>query len=109
MRVWSYPEGDDTRRAFDTAVLFGQRLTREAQLAPDPQAMLEAISSNTTAIGYLPERWVQNNPGVRSVSLNQKLAEALRQPVLALSEGEPVGNVRTLLLCLQSRLSSGTK
>jgi phosphate transport system substrate-binding protein len=102
-QVWSYPEGDDVRQVFDDAILGGQRLTTFAQLAPDPQAMLEAVSDDPAAIGYLPERWLKDglNPNVRVLPLAQTLADSLRQPILALAVTEPEGITRTLLLCLQ--------
>jgi hypothetical protein len=103
VHVWIYPEGDDTRQVFDAVILNGLRVTPEAQLAPDPQAMLEAVSGDPLAIGYLPQRWL---PGasISIVRLNQELADSLRQPVLSLSSREPDGAARPLLFCLQASL-----
>jgi ABC-type phosphate transport system substrate-binding protein len=106
VQVWIFPEGDDARQLFDSVILDGYQLTTVAQLAPDPQAMLEAVSDDPAAIGYLPRRWLKGNSGdkVRALPINQTLADSLRQPILALSGAEPEGAMRTLLICLQGML-----
>jgi hypothetical protein len=53
-------------------------------LAPDPGAMLEAISEDPAAIGFIPRRWLEEI--VSSVTITDVEDEELRQPILALSE-----------------------
>ncbi len=105
VQAWIYPEGDEVRSLFDAAVLHGKGTTPLARLAPDPQAMLEAVSSDAGAIGYLPHAWLvfdENTHNVKKVRLEEGLTIALRQPVLALSAGQPVpAAAHTLLSCLQ--------
>ncbi len=104
IQVWIYPPGDDARQAFDAAVLAGLQASSGALLAPDPQAMREAVSADPGAIGYLPRAWLdETSPGqeVRAVELEPELAATLRLPVLALSASRPQGAAYTLLACLQ--------
>ena len=107
IQVWVLPEGDPVRRIFDQAILHTQPLTSQAILAPDPTAMLEAVSKNPNSIGYLPASFLNTsgsvNPGdVHFVELEQSTETALNQPVVALTQGEPVGLLRNLLVCLQA-------
>ncbi len=106
IQVWVMPEGDPTRTIFDNAVLSSQSLSSEAMLAPDPSAMLEAISENVEAIGYLPRSFLTTSDStfaskVRILQLEPSLEVKLRQPVIAVTHGEPEGLLRELMVCLQ--------
>jgi len=105
VQVWSFPEGDDARAAFDAVIFPGEDLTPQALLAPNPQAMLGAVADDPLAIGYVPQNWLtqmSDEALIRPLSINQKLVEQLHQPVLALSRVEPKGSVQQLLVCMQS-------
>jgi hypothetical protein len=99
IQVWTYPEGDDLRQVFDRAFLSENHLSSLAYLAPDQNAMIEAISTNPLAIGFLLESQL---PAIlKVISLQGETSFNLTQPILALSAVEPQGQVRQLLLCLQ--------
>jgi ABC-type phosphate transport system substrate-binding protein len=100
IRVWSYLTGDDQRQVFDLAFLVGKEPSYQTYLAPDANAMLEAVTNDANAIGYILKSLVE--PGVRQVSLNGAAINSLRQPVLALAQNEPQGNLKQLLLCVQN-------
>jgi phosphate transport system substrate-binding protein len=105
VQIWVYPDGEDIRSIFDVAILPGESLTSMALIAPDPLAMLEAVADDPSAIGYVPQAWLAQTKDVnqiRPLNINPKLAEELRQPVLALSSIEPDGPIRQLLGCMQS-------
>ncbi len=107
IQVWVQPEGDPVRVIFDQAVLQNQPLTTHALLAPDSSAMLEAISRDVDAIGYLPASFLNPSgsidPGnVHIVMLDKPVETALNQPVVALTLVEPEGLLRALLVCLQA-------
>lgn len=109
LQVWVLPAGNPTRVIFDQAVMTSSLLTTEAMLAPDPQAMLEAISSDVNSIGFLAEKqYLLGNPTttskVRLVQLEEMLKDKFRQPVLAITPSEPQGAVRELVVCLQASL-----
>jgi hypothetical protein len=107
IQVWVYPQGDPVRTIFDQAVMQTSPLTTEAMLAPDPSAMLEAVSENENAIGYLPESFLNKggtvDPGkINIVQLDSSLETQLNRPVVAVTDSEPEGLIRSLLVCLTS-------
>ena len=107
IQVWVLPYGDPVRMLFDRAVLQSSRLTSEAMLAPDPEAMLEAIASDANAIGYLPGSALSSiDPSlvaeIKVIQLEQSLQDELHPPVIAITQNEPEGLVRELLLCVQA-------
>ncbi len=111
IQVWVSPAGEPTRQIFDQAVELALPLAPETWQAPDPSAMLEAVSKDKGAVGYLPESFLppagsSSQGGVKIVQLEPALEQALRQPVLALTQGEPAGNERALIVCAQD---SGAK
>jgi hypothetical protein len=104
IQIWTYPEGDEVRQAFDAAVLQGEAASPQALLAPDPGAMLEAVSAEPGATGYLPRAWLAVEAGkwhVKPARLDPALAAALRRPVLALAAESPQGGAYRFLACLQ--------
>jgi hypothetical protein len=107
-QVWVLPEGEPTRMIFDQVVMQNQSLTTDSMLVPDPSAMLEALSQNIDAIGYIPRSYLNtNNPSysnkVKIVQLEPSIDALLRQPVIALTQGEPKGLLRYLLVCLEGK------
>jgi hypothetical protein len=99
IQVWVYPESDESRAAFDAAFMEDGRLPSQAMLAPDAAAMLEAVSGDIHAIGYLPAAWLDET--VREVELDPQLSARLQIPVLALAPAQPSGAAGRLLYCLQ--------
>jgi hypothetical protein len=96
IQVWALLKADETRGAFQQEVLQGGLSTPNAFLAPHPSAMLEAVSRDPYAIGYLPKAWSTGE--VATISLGVKL------PVLVVAEEEPTGAARQLVACLQGDL-----
>jgi hypothetical protein len=106
--VWVLPEDDPTSLIFDIAVMQSDTVTTEAMLAPDPAAMLEAVSQNSDAIGYLPGSILNTaDPSltrkVNIVQLESSLEAELRQPVIGITNNEPSGLLRNLLVCVESK------
>lgn len=109
IKVWVFPIGDPIRTLFDQAVMEAHSITTEAMLAPDPGAMLEAVSKDASAIGYLPESFITSDDAARTsnvkiIPLVGSANEQLHQPVLAITQTEPQGLMRDLLVCLQSKV-----
>jgi hypothetical protein len=109
-QVWVLPKGEPTRMLFDQVVIQKQPLTTDAMLAPDPGAMLEAISKNPDAVGYLPGSFLNTkdpsfSSKVKIVQLEPSLEAELRQPVIAITQAEPEGLLRNLLVCLDANSS----
>jgi len=99
-QTWTYGAGNELRLIFDRAVLNDEQLSPETLLAPDPTAMLEAITKNPVAIGYLPKSWLDG--GVNEITLEDDLQAAFEQPILVLTDTEPQGPLRAFLACLQN-------
>ena len=94
IQVWVPLQGDETRQAFESAILPNGLLTPFAKLAPDPAAMLAAVAADPDAIGYLPKAWLTDD--INTFELG------LRLPVLALADEELQGPALILVSCLQS-------
>ncbi len=101
VQVWDYAISDPLHRVFDQAVLKGGPVTSLAYIAPSPADMLEALSSNPDAVGYLPRAWLTDNK-VYAVDLDADVKAALHLPVLALASHEPQGVLRNFVACLQT-------
>jgi hypothetical protein len=93
VQVWAEAQGSETRTAFDAQIMSGSMLGPQVHLAPDPAAMLAAVSEGPGAVGYLPRAWVTEDMKVLDLGIDL--------PVLALANNEPQGPARDLLLCLQ--------
>jgi hypothetical protein len=109
IQVWVLPTDDTVRKYFDRAVLLSLPLTSEAKLAPDSDAMLQAISNDTNAIGYLPESIISSSDPdvvskVKIVHLDKSLNDDFYQPIIAITQSEPEGLLRELLVCAQTSI-----
>jgi len=102
IKVWSYAENEDVQQNLE-ALLALRTITPRAYLAPDPEAMLEAISRDPAAIGFLPLRSI--DASVRTVEAVDASVQALSFPIILISPTEPQGAQREWALCLQDNLS----
>jgi hypothetical protein len=96
IQVWTFIEADETRQIFEREVLGGGRVVSNALLAPHPSAMLEAITRDPLAVGYIPKAWSTGE--VSTILLGIQL------PVLVVADEQPQGAARELVACLQSEL-----
>lgn len=99
IQVWTYPSGDELRQVFDQALSGREIVYSFAWLAPDPQAMREAVANEPSAVGYLPASWLDSS--VKALKIEPSAPEGLRQPLLLLSDGEPQAAPRAFAACLQ--------
>jgi hypothetical protein len=94
--VWIYPPENEIQRIFTQAFMRGEAYSPFAKIAPDPAAMIEAVSAVPGAVGLLPSLWADS-------SLNTlELKNPIRLTVLALTAHEPEGVARELLACVQA-------
>jgi hypothetical protein len=106
IEVWSYPNEDALRSSLEIMLPGTPRVASQAQIAPDPQGILQKVAANSGAIGYVPNSWLDAlgeviSGQVKVISLENSLSESLTQPVLVTS-GDPLPpEVRALLVCLQ--------
>ncbi|TES92524.1 MAG: hypothetical protein E3J88_00880 [Anaerolineales bacterium] len=96
IQVWTFMEADETRQIFDREVLGGGKVVPSALLAPHPSAMLEAISRDPLAVGYIPKAWSTDE--ISTILLGIQL------PVLVMADEVPQGAARELVACLQGEM-----
>jgi hypothetical protein len=100
---WIYPAGEDIQSIFVNTILNGAQPARSGtSIAPDPQAVLDAVAANQGAVGFLPRRWLSSQ--VKEITVAGIPPTNLRQPILALTKSEPKSKIKEWLLCLQDRL-----
>lgn len=100
---YAYPPRDDVQIVFASTILGDSTmLDRVIYTAPDPAAVIEAISADPNAVGFVPRRWMTD--GVKELAVEGIEPERLIRPLVAFAESEPTGPARDWLLCLQDRL-----
>lgn len=99
-QVWTYAEGNELRAIFEAAILRGADPSPITLIAPNPGAMLEAIAADPLAIGYVPASWLTGD--VHTIGLPTEIRAAFEQPILALTDSEPQGELKAYLVCLQN-------
>jgi hypothetical protein len=106
--VWVYPDGSDLSNWLLEYLGVANRLTDLSKLAPNPGVVLEVVSKDMGAIGFLPESWMENSDPqitnkIKILRLSDSDDEELSLPVLAYLSYKPIGGVREFLLCLQEK------
>jgi hypothetical protein len=106
--VWVYPDNSDLMNWLKN--IFSQRgkLTPMSKIAPNPGAVLEAVSTETGSIGFLPESWLevsdpQMTEKIKKLRLVDVEQEEMSLPILAYLSNKPYGGIRDFLFCLQER------
>lgn len=103
IQPWGYPRGEDIQAAFINAVQPGTLPRRNVtSMAPDPQAMLEAVAASPSSIGFVPRRWLTSQ--VKEINIQGLNQSSLRIPILALTKAEPAGQIKDWLICVQERI-----
>jgi hypothetical protein len=96
-----YPKEEDIQDIFDRVIMNGQPVAgAKALLIPDPQAMIEFLQGEKSAIGFLPGDTMNTN--LKEIKLTEYDPASLMQPLLVLSKTAPQGAARELLVCAQN-------
>ncbi len=103
-QAWSYPENDELRVIFDEVVLTGKEISPHTKIAPNPRAMLASVEGDSNAVGYIPQSWLAEE-NIQLIPIIKETGAALRQPILAITMGQPEGVTRTFLACLTDAIS----
>jgi phosphate transport system substrate-binding protein len=94
----------DTRRAFEAKVMASKRVTLQAVVVPNDEAVAEYVAANEQAIGYLMASALR--PGLKGLSLEgvapdksavRRGAYPLTRPLLLVTKREPPEPVRAFL------------
>ncbi|MGB8251757.1 MAG: hypothetical protein WCF08_00965 [Anaerolineaceae bacterium] len=101
IKVWSYPAGDDVRKMVESLLLEDRQITPRSFIAPDDQAMVEAISNDPAAIGYSLD--INPRANVKSLPILPASAVVLAQPVIASFSAIPEGDLKDIMACLSKQ------
>ena len=92
VQVWVYVSEEDVQIVFDQFVMEGRSVTPAARLAVNPQQMSDILVKEANAEAS-PRHWKVGD--VRDIYLVATV------PVLAITQNEPEGVIKELLVCLQ--------
>jgi len=101
--LWTYPDGDEMLSMVESELLDGGLVSNAAHVAPDPEAVLQAVAADPNAIGFIPQRIL--NERVRAIALTDVPANLLTQEILAISTSSSQGQYHSWLACLQAVLN----
>ena len=93
VQVWVYVSDEDVFEMFDQRVMKGRSVSSSAMIAITAQQMSDVLNSESNAVGILPRHWKAGD--VREVYSVEKA------PVLAITQGEPQGEIYQIIGCLQ--------
>lgn len=98
VQVWSYlPESE---LANLTGSYLRTKITNAAHLASHPGQVIEAVVDEPGAVGLVSDSWLVDKPeGVKTIDLPGEFLDQ-QIPVLAVTNSEPQGSLRTLLACV---------
>jgi ABC-type phosphate transport system substrate-binding protein len=99
IELWTYAPGDDIQNLFEETILSDSRISTGAFLASSPTDVLNAVSQNPSAIGYLPAAWFKES-SVQEIMITDLSTTTLTRPVLAITSSQPQGDLSAWLACL---------
>ena len=108
IEIWLYPQGNALTEYLFSQINISKPILSKAFVAPDPEAMLQAVSENQNALGFVPQSWIKDDPiraAVHQISITDPGPPKLQ--ILALAAKEPQSTGRQLLLCLVDSLKAG--
>lgn len=100
INLWLYPPENEVQEVLSSVFPIERAFASFAFLAPDAEALRQAVSADPAAAGFLPRAWLSE--AVKPVYTLERGGKPLREPVLALARAEPRQAARQVLLCLQS-------
>ena len=98
----SYPSGNDLRSHFSAIYLDSNRLSESAMIFSTADTLTALLQENPTAITYALAGQVP--PTAQVLPITGLDSGASQLYIIAISQSEPEGTVRSLLLCLQDGL-----
>jgi hypothetical protein len=96
-QAWTYPQGYSLRQIFKDALLEAD-YAPGVLVAPDPDAMVEAVATQESAIGFLLEADLVGS--VEVIPMSEEVEEMLEVAIIALTANQPEGVLRNFLGCL---------
>ena len=103
IKLYIYYDGSPYQNAVVEASGLSTASMNGALFIPSAEALLTQLQLEPNAVGFLPSHWL--TPAVASVQVSDLPASSLDLPILALLDQQPAGELKELLLCLQSSLN----
>ncbi len=98
IQLFAYSEEDDLGKLFKERWLPNGIYNLRVFFAPGPQEMVQAVSDDPSAIGYIPALWITS--AVKRIDL----PEDFTYPLVMSTLKEPDGGLRSLMGCLQKKV-----
>lgn len=103
LTAYAYPPASALHTIVASGLLAeGQGIDRNVALVPGPREMLDSIAQDPGGIGFLPQRWVDEQ--VKVLAIDGAAPETWTQPILSLSGQEPGGAALQWVICVQDGL-----
>lgn len=99
IQPYVYAEGDDMARVFESLIPGLALRQPNVLLAPNPQAVRQAVAGDAQAIGVIPAFWLDGT--VKAVTISDPPTNGLRFPIVFSAAAEPTGAKLSWLLCVQ--------
>lgn len=96
---WSYASGEDIQQLIDSLALTQPARPEASYLAPDPQALRQAVAADPAALGFVPAQLL--DASLKELQVEGLDTSMMTQPILALGLSEPQGSLRQFLGCVQ--------
>jgi hypothetical protein len=103
IQIWTYPSGDESLAALSDIPGGTQIPPFKSRLAPDPEAMRQAVGLDYSGLGFLPRRWLDES--VKILEVSGLAAGAGRLPILAYPANSSSPDVNSFIACLQQVLN----
>lgn len=103
VQKWAYPSESDIENVFEEFLQIQTLKSQNIALAPNPAAMIQVISGNPVAIGFIPASWKTDS--VKEVSIEDVSYASRQVPLVVLSSTEPTGKELKWLLCVQDAIA----
>jgi ABC-type phosphate transport system substrate-binding protein len=102
IHAWIYPAHLRIQQVFDEHIADAQQGKANLNIAPDVEAMLEAVKSDPDAIGFMPAYWLDGS--IKTVNISDW--EMPQVPVVLLLMTEPTEEQLDWLSCLTEGLQA---
>jgi hypothetical protein len=103
IQPYVYAPGDEVGQVIQNLVPGVAARQANALLAPDPQAVRQAVAGDLQAVGLIPAFWLDRT--VKVVTISDPPANGLNFPILFSAAAEPAGAKLSWLLCVEKQIN----
>lgn len=104
IQPWVYPPGSLAQQIINNLFLKSEKNFISANIVPDEEAAIEALSINPSAIGFLPSHWLTEQ--VKPISIIGITENQTRSPILVGVNEAEFKKFEPLIVCLQKQFTS---